>query len=107
MLKPPHTLDTRQHCQGPDRWQARARRLPGRLSQQGYHKAAGAVQLFSLQDQVQHFTSYLDDFALPRQLPTVIMGHSIGAYIAAQAYQKLSTSGYRSAHDDRIRQVNV
>lgn len=63
------------------------------------------MQLFSLQDQVAHHMAYLRDYALPRQLPTVVLGHSIGAYIAAEACQRLTQAACRPLRELGVLQV--
>ena len=47
------------------------------------------AQVHSLEDQIQHQAGFLRDFVLPHQLPMIVVGHSIGAYIAAHALQLL------------------
>ena len=65
-----------------------------------------AVQLFSLQDQVQHHLSYIRDYVLPRRVPAIVLGHSIGAFIAVEACHRLSQATGRPASDLGVRQVS-
>jgi pimeloyl-ACP methyl ester carboxylesterase len=59
----------------------------------GHESSSGQLPLFSLQDQIKHKIAFIRQ-NIDSSRPLVVIGHSIGAFIACSAIQQLGEGGY-------------